>query len=434
MDPLFIGIAAIVVLIVLIIWGIPIAFTLAIVGIAGNTLLLGPSQAATQLQLIAWETGTNFLLIAIPLFIFMGQLTYHTGLATDMYEVVYKWLGRVPGGVAVTATVTSAGFGAVTGSSITTIATMGSMVMPEMKRYKYDPGLASGSISAAGTLAILIPPSIPMIVYGVWTETSIARLFIAGIIPGVILALLYAGYITGRCAITPKMGPRGPRFTWSDKWLSLVKLLPVLLIFLSVLGGIYGGIVTPTEASAIGCAAVALIALLMGRLRVKKLLTALDQAATITGVLFIVVIGGIFMSRFLVLTKLTPTAVDMIVGLDLGPYGVIAMLVVFYLVLGTFLETFGLLVLTLPFVMPVFTSLGYDQVWVGIFLVLMIEIALITPPVGLNVYVMHRVAPDISLITIFRGSAPFVVITLLAVVLFTLVPELVLWLPAQMMD
>ena len=421
-------------MIAMIIWGIPIAFTLGIVGIAGNALLLGPEQAATQLQLIAWETGTNFLLIAIPLFIFMGQLTYHTGLATDMYDVVYKWLGRVAGGVAVTATVSSAGFGAVTGSSVTTIATMGSMVMPEMNRYKYDPRLASGSISAAGTLAILIPPSIPMIVYGVWTETSIARLFIAGIIPGVIVALLYAAYIIGRCTITPKMGPRGPRFSWSEKWLSLVKLLPVILIFLSVLGGIYGGIVTPTEASAIGCAAVALVALVMGRLRVKNLLAALGQAASISGILFFVVIGGIFMSRFLVLTKLTPSAVDMIVSLDLGTYGVIAMFVLLYLALGTFLETFGLLVLTLPFVMPVFISLGFDKVWVGIFLVLMIEIALITPPVGLNVYVMHKVAPNIPLTSIFLGTAPFVVITLLAVVLFTLVPELVLWLPELMRE
>lgn len=432
MDPLFIGLAAILIMVALIVWGIPIAFALVIVGIGGNSILLGPSQAATQLTLIAWETGTNFLLIAIPLFIFMGQLTYHTGLATDMYEVVYKWFGRVPGGVAVTATISSAGFGAVTGSSITTIATMGSMVMPEMARYNYDPRLASGSIAAAGALAILIPPSIPMVVFGVWTETSIARLFIAGIIPGIIMAVLFAAYIIVRCTITPSMGPRGPRFSAADKWRSLFKLTPVILIFLSVLGGIYGGIVTPTEASAVGCVAVAVIALFMGRLTLKRLKTALNQAAAITGILFFVVIGGIYMSRFLVLTKLTPSAVDFIVSLDLGRYGVIAMLVLLYLFLGTFLETFGLLVLTLPFVMPVFASLGFDQVWVGIFLVLMIEIALITPPVGLNVYVMHKVAPDIPLTDIFRGSAPFVLITLAAVALFTVAPGIVLWLPNLM--
>ena len=432
MDPFFIGVAAIVVMIALIIWGIPIAFSLAIVGIAGNVVLLGPAQAATQLQLIAWETGTNFLLIAIPLFIFMGQLTYHTGLATDLYEVVYKWLGRMPGGVAVTATVSSAGFGAVTGSSVTTIATMGSMVMPEMKRYGYDPRLASGSVASAGALAILIPPSIPMVVYGVWTETSIAQLFVAGIIPGIIMAVLFAAYIVARCALTPNMGPRGPGFTWTEKWRSLVKLLPVILIFIAVLGGIYGGIVTPTEASAVGCAAVALVALAMRRLTLESVMKALDQAANISGVLFFVVIGGIFISRFLVLTGLTPGAVDLIIGLDLGTYGVIAMLVLLYLVLGTFLETFGLLVLTLPFVMPVFVDLGIDKVWVGIFLVLMIEMALITPPVGLNVFVMHKVAPDIGLPTIFRGSIPFVLITLGAVALFTLLPDLVLWLPRQM--
>ncbi len=432
MDPFFIGVAAIVVMIALIIWGIPIAFSLAIVGIAGNVVLLGPAQAATQLQLIAWETGTNFLLIAIPLFIFMGQLTYHTGLATDLYEVVYKWLGRMPGGVAVTATVSSAGFGAVTGSSVTTIATMGSMVMPEMKRYGYDPRLASGSVASAGALAILIPPSIPMVVYGVWTETSIAQLFIAGIIPGIIMAVLFAAYIVARCALTPDMGPRGPGFTWTEKWQSLVKLLPVILIFVAVLGGIYGGIVTPTEASAVGCAAVALVALAMRRLTLESVKKALNQAANISGVLFFVVIGGIFISRFLVLTGLTPGAVDLIIGLDLGTYGVIAMLVLLYLVLGTFLETFGLLVLTLPFVMPVFVDLGIDKVWVGIFLVLMIEMALITPPVGLNVFVMHKVAPDIGLLTIFRGSIPFVLITLGAVALFTLLPDLVLWLPRQM--
>lgn len=432
MDPLFIGLAAILIMVALIVWGIPIAFALVIVGIGGNSILLGPSQAATQLTLIAWETGTNFLLIAIPLFIFMGQLTYHTGLAKDMYEVVYKWFGRVPGGVAVTATISSAGFGAVTGSSVTTIATMGSMVMPEMARYNYDPRLASGSIAAAGALAILIPPSIPMVVFGVWTETSIARLFMAGIIPGIIMAVMFAAYIIARCVITPSMGPRGPRFSAADKWRSLFKLTPVILIFLSVLGGIYGGIVTPTEASAVGCVAVAVIALFMGRLTLKRLKAALNQAAAISGILFFVIIGGIYMSRFLVLTKLTPSAVDFIVSLDLGRYGVIAMLVLLYLFLGTFLETFGLLVLTLPFVMPVFADLGFDQVWVGIFLVLMIEIALITPPVGLNVYVMHKVAPDIPLTAIFRGSAPFVLITLAAVALFTVAPGIVLWLPNLM--
>lgn len=432
MDPIAIGVLAIAFMLCLIVVGVPIGFSLGLVGIIGNGIVLGVPQTALQVQLVAWEVGNNFLLIAAPLFILMGQLVYRAGIATDLYDCTHKWFGRLPGGLAVTSVVTSAAFGAVTGSSIAAVHTMGSMVMPEMRRYGYDVRLATGSVTAAGTLAILIPPSVALVIYGVWTETSIGALFIAGIIPGVILAGLFCTMIVGRCIINPELGPAGPSFPMRERIASLAKLAPTAAIFTIVLGGIYGGVFTPSEASAVGVIGVLLVAAVMGRLRWRFVREALQEAGIVSAMVFLIIVSGILLSRFLVQTDVTQSLVGLIGSLDTHRVFIILLFVVMYLVLGAILDTFGMIILTLPFVFPIILELGYDPIWFGIFITVMIELALITPPIGLNVYVMHSVVPDIPVGAIFRGCIPFVFITLAFVGLMIAVPELALWLPSTM--
>ena len=432
MDPFVLGILAIILMIALTFLGVPIAFALLSIGAVGNLYLTGLTQTAMQIHMITWETGTNFLLIAVPLFIFMGQLVYHTELASDLFDFVHKWFGRLPGGLAVTGVFTSAGFGAVTGSSVAAIATMGIMVMPQMKKYKYDLRLATGSLASAGTLAIMIPPSIPMVIYGVWTETSIGKLFIAGVVPGVLLAAGFCGMIIVRCMINPALGPAGPRFSWPERLAALTKLLPTAIIFLIVLGGIYGGIFTPTEASAIGAAGVLMISMVMKRLNWTRLKDSLWQAGEISAMIYAILIGGVMFSRLLVQTDVTPSLVNYIGGLDVSPYTIIFLFSIMFLLLGAVLDTFGMLILTLPLVFPICRNLGFDPVWFGIYMTVMMEIAMLTPPIGLNVFVMQRAAPEVPLSEIFLGVMPFVIICLVIVVVITALPQLVLWLPSTM--
>lgn len=432
MDPITIGLIAIVMAIGLIFYGVPIGFALAAVGFVGNGLMIGWPQTVAQTELVAWEVGTDFLFIAVPLFLLMGQLVFHTGIAADLFDAVYKWFGRLPGGLAVTSTIASAGFGAVTGSSVAAVATMASMVMPEMRRYKYDMGLATGSLASAGTLAILIPPSIPLVFIGVWTETSIGKLFVAGIVPGVLIAAVYALWIVIRCIVSPELGPRGPAFSWPERFRSLSKLLPTAVIFGIVLGGIYTGIFTPTEASAIGSIGVIGVAAAMRRLTRRALKDSLHQAAILSAMIYVVFLGGTLIGKFLIQTEITSGLIAFVGQLNVSRYVVIALFVVLYLILGAVLDTFGMIILTLPFVFPVILALGFDRIWFGIFLTIMIELALITPPVGLNVYVMKRFVPEVPIMDIFRGAAPFVVLTLLVVALITAFPQIVLWLPSTM--
>lgn len=432
MDPFVLGILAIILMIVLTFWGVPIALALLVIGAVGNIYLLGLPQTAMQVHMITWETGTNFLLIAIPLFVFMGQLVYHTKIASDLYDFVHKWFGRLPGGLAVTGVFTSAGFGAVTGSSVAAIATMGIMVMPEMRKYNYNLRLATGSLASAGTLAIMIPPSIPMVIYGVWTETSIGKLFIAGVVPGILLATGFCAMIVARCLLDPKLGPAGPKYSWNERLSTLTKLLPTTIIFIIVLGGIYGGIFTPTEASAIGAVGVLAVALVMRRLTLERLKESLWQTGEISTMIYAILIGGVMFSRLLVQTDVTPALVNYIASLQTSPHTIIFLFSIMFLVLGAVLDTFGMLILTLPLVFPICRNLGFDPVWFGIYMTVMMEIAMLTPPIGLNVFVMQRVTPEVPLSEIFRGVLPFVIVCLILVVLITALPQLALWLPSTM--
>jgi tripartite ATP-independent transporter DctM subunit len=432
MTPMLAGIAALCAMIVLTMLGVPIALSLVAVGAVGNILLAGWQQTATQIYLIMWETGTNFLFIAVPLFVFMGQLAYHTRIAEDLYDCVYKWFGRLPGGIAVAATTASAAFGAVTGSSVAAVATMGTMVMPEMKRFGYDLRLATGSLASAGTLAIMIPPSIPMVIYGMWTETSVGKLFIAGILPGLALTLGFCAVIVLRCLRDPRLGPAGPPFRWTERLRTLARLLPTLLIFFTILGGIYGGVFTPTEASAIGAVAVVVVAFCMRRLTWQNLRTTLSQTGMVSAMIYAILFSGVMMSRLLAQTDVTPALVNFIVRQHPNPYVILFLITIMFVLLGMVLDTFGMLILTLPFVFPVVKSLGFDPIWFGVYMTLMMEVAMLTPPIGLNVFVMARIAPEVPMGQIFRGVTPFVLVCLIVVALLTAFPRIALWLPSLM--
>lgn len=427
-----VGLAGIAVMFVLLVLGVPIAFAMAFTGAAGIWILEGPGPALAQTLLIPWDEGRSFVFVTIPLFVLMGQLVFHTGLATDLYAGIRTWIGRVPGGMAITSVLACGLFGAVTGSSIATVATMGAIVMPEMRRYKYDARLATGALAASGTLGILIPPSVIFIFYGLMTETSIGSLFIAGIVPGILTAAMFSLIILIRCLVTPSLGPKGPDATWAERWSSTVGLVPVLLLFLAVIGGIYAGVFTPTEAAGVGCAGVLVTAGAKRKISARALSRALEETALISAMMFAIIVAGYLLARFLAITGTTQSMVSVLVDMNLSRVLFLVLLVGLYVILGSMLDVFGMLVLTIPFVMPVVQGLGISPIWFGVFAVIMAEVALVTPPIGANVFVMRRTAPEVPMGEIFMGVLPFVVGELVVIALLIAFPEIALWLPGHM--
>jgi len=432
MDLIPLGVAGIVLLLALLAIGVPIAFAMAFAGILGLWIVEGPGPTLAHAALIPWEHGRDFIFVTVPLFVLMGQLFFHAGLASDLYEGLRKWVGRVPGGMAIASVLACGGFGAVTGSSIATVATMGTIVMPEMRRYRYNARLATGALAASGTLGILIPPSLIFIFYGVMTETSIGELFIAGIVPGVITALMFSTIILIRCVMDPELGPKGPKTSWRERVSSIGRLGPVAGLFFLIIGGIYLGVFTPTEAAGVGCAGVLATALVQRKLSRAAITAALKSTTLISAMIFAIIVGGYVLARFLAVTGLTEALVEVIIGAEFGRIGFLLTLVMLYFVLGAMLDVFGMLVLTIPFVLPVVVELGIDPVWFGVFVVIMAEVALITPPIGANVFIMRRVAPEVPMEEIFRGVFPFVLGELLVLALLILFPELALWLVERM--
>ncbi len=423
-----VGLAAMFFLIVI---GVPVTFSLGIVAVLGLFIVAGVQTTLAQTTLVAWQTGTDFVLICIPLFVLMGKIIHHIGIANELYDSIQKWVGRLPGGMAVAAVLSCGAFGAVTGSSVASVATMGSIIRPQLKKYNYDESLATGTLAASGSLAILIPPSVGFIFYGILTDTSIASLFIAGIVPGVLLVAMYAFSVYLRCKLKPELGPAGPRFTWKEKLVSLTYTWPVFAVFVIVIGGIYGGVFTPTEASGIGVSGVLLIGLVMRKLTWKALKVSFVETGLISAMIYGIIISGYLLSRFLAVTGLSEAVVTYVVSLNLSSYTLILAMVVIYVVLGTMLDVFGIMILTIPFVFPIIVKAGIDPVWFGVFTVIMCEVGLLTPPVGVNVFVMHNVAPDVPMKTIFKGIIAFTMFDLILICLLTLYPDIALWLTRQ---
>lgn len=409
--------------------GVPVTFALGAVAAVGLTLVAGLDSMLQQSVMVAMQTGTDFILLCIPLFVFMGKMVYHTGIARDLFSCVEKWLSRLQGGLLISSVVTCACFGAITGSSSASVATMAGILRPELKRYKYDDRLSTGAITSAGTLAILIPPSAGFIFYGVLTDTSVGRLFLAGVVPGIISTTLYCLYCWICCKLKPELGPTGQAYSWKERLVSLKGTWGLLLLFGMVIGGIYGGFCTPTEASGIGVVGVLLISAVQGKLTWAKTRKAMIETGYVAAMIYSIILSGYLMARFLAVTGASQALVDWVAAMGLSPYAFLLAVGIIYLILGTMLDMFGLLILTIPFLFPLVRHFGIDPVWFGVFAVIMSEIGLLSPPVGVNVFVMHDAAPDVPMKTIFQGVLPFMAMNIGVVLLLVIFPMLVLWLP-----
>lgn len=431
MDPLTLGIVVMVGMLVVVMLGLPVGYALLGAGTIGYAVLSGPSQAFTQIGLALWDNGTNFLFIAVPLFILMGQLIFHAGLAEDIFALAQRALRRLPGGLGVSTVLASAGFGAVTGSSVAAVATMGNIAVPQMIKRGYSDKLSAATVASAATLAIIIPPSVPLVIYGVWSETSIGALFIAGIVPGVILMLAFIATVMIQRRQYAAASSQPIEELGRPLSSHAVGLISVVVIFVIVIGGIYAGMFTPTEASGIGVLSVLAIALASRRLNLAMMRSALKETIRTSAAIFLILTGGIILSRFLVQTRLTNAVVGLVSDLDASPQMILLALALVYLLLGAIMDTFGMLILTLPLVLPITLALGYDPIWTGIYLTILMEIAMLTPPIGLNVFVLER-ATGVPAARIFAGVWPFVVASLAVVVLLIYVPQLATWLPQTM--
>ncbi len=409
--------------------GLPIGVGMALVGTLGFAWIIGFGPALNMLGQTAYDTVVSYNLSVLPLFILMGHLVSHAGLSRKLFDASYAWVGHLKGGLAVSSVLACGGFSAVCGSSMATAATMGRVVIPAMRRYNYDPGIAAGAVAAGGTLGILIPPSVLLVIYGILTEQNIGALFAAGIVPGILGIVLYSLAVVIVAMIRPERAPAGERFSWADRFASLKGVAGVGLLFLVIMVGIYGGIFTPTEAAGIGAVGAFFIALFSGALTWKMFMESVNETVITTCVMFILVIGAIVFTNFINVAGFSQTIRALLETYDPSPLAIILALVVVYLGLGCFLESLSMILLTVPVFYPIVAGAGFDLVWFGIFVVILVEISLITPPVGLNVFVLHSAFPDLRLSTIFRGVLPFVTADVIRLALVILVPGLATYLP-----
>ncbi|MBW2311519.1 MAG: TRAP transporter large permease [Deltaproteobacteria bacterium] len=433
MNPVHIGILGIFFLFALLACRMQIGFSMALVGFLGFGILSSLDSGFSILGMEAFKTGTAYSLTVIPLFILMGQFANYSRMGFEIYETVYRWLGFLPGGLSMATTGACAGFAAISGSSLATAATMGMVALPEMKRFKYDDSLATGCIAAGGTLGILIPPSTVLIIYGILTEQPIATLFIAGILPGLLLSGLFIVTIFVMTKYRPNLGPPGPRFTMREKLYSLKGTWGLLFLFLLVMGGLYTGWFTPTEAAGVGAFGALLITIVKRRLTWDNLRGSLSETTKTTAMVFVILIGANIFGYFLTISQIPDQLSCWIAALGLNRYIVMAMLVVVYIILGCFMEGLAIMVLTLPIVFPMVMDMGFDPIWFGIIITLVMEMSLITPPVGINVFIISGVAKNVPMYTIFRGILPFWFAMLACIILIIIFPQIATFLPVTMM-
>jgi len=423
------GLCGIIFLLILLFSRMPIGFAMGIAGVVGTFYLIGVDAALTVLGLVPYRTAASFTLAVLPLFVLMGALASASGLCQDVYAAIYKLVGHFPGGLAMATVGGCAGFAAVSGSSVATAATLGSVALPEMRRYRYDPALATGCLAAGGTIGILIPPSIGFIIYALLTEQSIGKLFAAGIIPGSLQVLFYIVTIYVLCRRNMALGPPGEVTSFKAKISSLKGIWGALFIFLLVMGGIYFGIFTPTEAGAIGVFGVFLFGFIRKRFNFQNIIKSGLETTRTTGMIFGLLIGAMIFSYFLAVSEF-PFELARIVGdLEINKYLILALIFVIYMILGCVVESMAMVILTVPIFFPIIIGMGFDPIWFGVIVVISIEIALITPPVGLNVFIIKGIANDVHMYTIFRGTIPFLLCNVLLLLVLVLFPQLTLFLP-----
>ena len=428
------------ILLVLIVVRIPIAFAMALVGTVGFAMLVSWSGAMAMVATVTYETGLAYGLSVVPLFILMGNFVTRAGLSDELYKAANAFLGHRRGGLAMATVVACGGFGAVCGSSLATAATMAPVAMPSMRKYGYSDSLAAGSIAAGGTLGILIPPSVILVIYGIMTESDIGKLFMAGILPGILGVVLYMAAVQVTIWIKPESGPPGERVGWADRMRALGGVWGVLVLFILVMGGIYGGIFTPTEAAGIGATGAFLFALARGRLTIRITYEILLQSVKTTTMIFSVLIGALMFSNFVNMADLPGALTGWVHGANLSPFMVMLFIILVYVVLGCVLESMSMILLTVPVFYPLILELNFGPsippdmilIWFGIVVVVVTEISLITPPVGLNVFVLRGVLPDVSTGTIFKGVTPFWLADIVRLLILLFLPAVSLFLPGLM--
>jgi C4-dicarboxylate transporter, DctM subunit len=433
LSPLVIGFAGFAAIIVLIGMRFPVGLALALVAFFGLWAIVGIDIAFSLMSILPYDFAASWELSAVPMFLFMGTLAHRSGMTANLFTAARVWLGTLPGGLALATNFACAGFAAASGSSLATTFAVGKIAIPEMLRSKYDVGLASSVVACAGTLGILIPPSVIMVIYGVFAEVSISALFIGGVIPGILTALMYSVMIVGRCMLNPNLAPLTiERPTWRDRWMALVDVWPLPALVIGVIGSIYGGIATPTEAGAVGTVLAFLIAVARGQMSWRVLHESARETLLATATIFFVAIGAILLTRFMAFSGVPTFIADTMQGWSVNPIVVVLIMAVVYIILGCFLDPIGIMLLTLPVMLPIFRALDLDPIWIGILVTKFIEIGLITPPVGLNVYGVKVMMPDIPLGKIFRGAMWFLGCEVVIVALLIAFPELITFLPSLM--
>jgi C4-dicarboxylate transporter, DctM subunit len=432
MSSEMIGLLGIVILMVLLAFRMYIGLAMALIGFIGLSILVGLDAGISILGITPLAEGSSYTLSVIPLFVLMGQFAFISGISTDIYKTVYAWMGHFRGGLAMATVMACAGFAAVCGSSLATGATMGMVAIPEMNKYAYDDRLSTGCVAAGGTLGILIPPSIGFIIYGILTEESIGKLFMAGILPGILLASLFILAIYIQCRLRPQMGPQGDPTTWKTKIKSLGGTWGMLLLFVLVMGGIYFGVFTPTEAAGVGAFGAFLFALCKRKLNLQTLAQCLLETGKTTAMIFFIIIGANIFSTFLGLARIPMGLANFIAALALPKMLILAGIVVVYIFLGCIMDCYAIMILTVPIIFPVIQAMQFDPIWFGVLMVIVLEVGLITPPVGLNVFVLKAAAPDVPLTVIFQGIWPFLLAAFICIVIIAIYPQIALFLPSMM--
>ncbi len=433
MTSALLGIAGFVAALVLIAFGMPVAIAMGVIGVLGFWWLKGWTSAAYILGGTPFESIFPYSFSVIPLFVMMGVFASRAGLSKSLFDMINGFCGHMRGGLAVTSVGASALFGAICGSSLATVATIGRVALPEMKRHGYDDSLSAASVAAGGTLGVLIPPSILLVIYGLLTQTSIGQLFIAALIPGVIATLLYALAVVVRVRMNPALAPTVPKTPWPQRLALLQRVWKVLVLFLVVIGGIYLGWFSPTEAAAVGAVGAFMIALLSGAVNREMLKESVAETAALTGMIFFILIGAGLFNYFLESTGLPRLLVSLAEGSALGPLAILVLILLFYVLLGCFMDSMSMILLTVPLLAPVAIGLDFNMVWFGILVVTVAEIGLITPPIGMNLFVVQATAPGLTQGTMVRGILPFILADVVRIVLLVAFPFLVLWLPMKMM-
>ncbi len=437
MSPTLIGIIGIAIMILLFLTRMPVAFVMAVVGFVGFSTMITTNAGLALLSRNVYEVFDSYDLTTIPLFILMGQLGFNSGISKRLYDAGYKFMGSTRGGLAMATVSACTAFGAVCGSSPATAATMATVGLPEMKRYNYADELATGSVASGGGLGMIMPPSVVLIIYGILTEQSIGALFVAGIFPAILVTILFIITIYISCTINPEQGPCGEKFTWPEKFKALLGLGETLAIFILVIGGIFIGLFTPTEAAAIGAFGLLVIAMIRRQITWAGFVKSLMETLRTSCMVMVLIAGAVIFGKFLAVTRIPFEIAGWVSELKLAPFLVMAVVIGIYFIGGCFMDALAFVTLTVPIFFPVIMELGYDPIWFGIIIVMVTEMGVITPPVGINVYVVYGVAKnvleqEIPLEKIFKGIFPFLISVIVGVIILIIFPKIILFLPNLM--